>query len=160
MHYVNPTKNETCKRTSMIPYVRLLMWFPNVTKCIAPFSDWLECEWDSWIHIFMTRVVTFWIQPSDSSIQAGFPPKKQVFNWLVHQAYTHRYMVNFHLKKALGRMGKWSAISTRLAWKYTCPGQPIFQALSSGYIRRMFHLPLRLITLRRSFSLPCAQMWQ
>ena len=43
-------KWKTCKCTSIIPY----MWFPNVTKQIAPCSNW--CQADGWIHIFTTQV--------------------------------------------------------------------------------------------------------
>jgi len=51
------------------------MWFPNATKWISPCSNW--CESDGWIHIFMTQIVTFWIQPSDLSIQTGFSKKNK-----------------------------------------------------------------------------------
>ena len=69
-------KNQkTCKCTSVIPYVWLRMWFLNVTKRITPCIDW--CELDGWNHIFMTQVIKFWIQLSNSSVQWGFPKKNR-----------------------------------------------------------------------------------
>ena len=70
-------KWKTCKRTSVIPYVRLSMQLLNETKRTAPCSDWCECESDDWITNVTTRVVQFWIQPSDSNVQAGFPKKNR-----------------------------------------------------------------------------------
>jgi len=32
--------------------------------------------------------------------------KNYYFNWFVHQACTHTYLANFHLKKALAQTGK------------------------------------------------------
>ena len=50
--------------------------------------------------------------------------KNDYLNWLARRVSTHTYLANFRLKKAFARMGKWSAISTSPAWKYTCPGLP------------------------------------
>jgi len=58
---------------SVIPYVGLR--FQNATKWITPCSNW--CELDGSIHIFMTWVIQFWIQHSDSSVQAGFLKKNR-----------------------------------------------------------------------------------
>ena len=68
--------------------------------------------------------------------------EKLIFNWLSHPACTHTYLANFHLKKALARTGKGLPISTSLARKYTCRGQPIIQAgtvVGHGYVWNIHH---------------------
>jgi len=50
--------------------------------------------------------------------------KNYYFNWFAHLACTHTYLTNFYLKRALVRAGKWSAINSSPAWKYTCPRRP------------------------------------
>jgi len=70
-----------CKRTSVIPYELLCMWFPNATNQTTLFSNWCDCELDGWIYIFTTRVLTFWIQPSDLNVQEGFFKRKRSRRW-------------------------------------------------------------------------------
>ena len=76
-HYMNPIKNGKHVNVRAWFHMRDCMWFPNATKRTPPCSDWYECESDGQIYIFMTWFVTVWIQPSDSSVQAGFPKKNR-----------------------------------------------------------------------------------
>jgi len=70
-------KWKTCKCTSVIPHVWLRMRFLNATKRIASYSDWYKWKLDGWIQICTTLVIKFSIQPSDPSVQAGFPKKNR-----------------------------------------------------------------------------------
>jgi hypothetical protein len=63
------------------------MQFPNATKRITPCSNWCECEWLN--PYFYDSGHKFWIQPSDWSVQAGFPRKiGQNMRWV---SETHGY---------------------------------------------------------------------
>jgi len=78
MHYGNPTKNGKLVNT--------WAWF-HMCNCVCDFQMWQNIllhvwcsncrEYSSWIHIFMTRIVKFWIQLSDLRVRAVFTKKNR-----------------------------------------------------------------------------------
>ena len=97
------------KCTSVIPYARLHVSFLYATKQIVPCNDW--CELDGWIYIFPIQDITFWIQPSDSSVQAGFPKKNR---WQSERGVQNKWISPGHIPHI------WNlALQIRQKWK-TC----------------------------------------